>query len=64
MTTVAPMAIIAAFAEGAAGLRRRYRRARRNAGTIRYLRDMPPYLLNDIGLPPDADIRDIVERGR
>jgi len=64
MTTVAPIAIIAAFANGAAGLRQRYRRARRNAGTIQYLRGMPAYLLNDIGLTPDADIRDIVERGR
>lgn len=49
---------------GAAGLIHRYLRMRENRRAILYLEGMPDYLLNDIGLAPDADIRGVVEHGQ
>jgi uncharacterized protein YjiS (DUF1127 family) len=47
-----------------AAWKRRQARLRENARTIRYLEDMPAYLRNDIGLPPGADVSQLVETGR
>lgn len=55
--------IVASMVDGVAKFVRQRTRANNHAKVVIYLEGMPEYLRRDIGLTPDADLAEAVERG-